>query len=413
MHVIIVGGGIAGLYMAHLCSKSCEVSKITLLEKNKQVGGRIFTVNDTDLQGNHVRYEAGAGRINSTHERTMWLLKTFRIQLARINANYQYISENLHFKSRKVYVAMIHEVMSQTSSWPYHKLRSVSFGHVCSEILGEEKAQLAKAIFGYNAEFEAINAYDGLEMFKRDFQGDVDYYVAIGGLDQLTHKMHKSLMRSKKFHAILDSFVTQVRYTKNDVKVTYTDVNGDKHIIHGDKLVCALPRNALNTLFPKHTQTLNCVTPIALNRAYGFVDPQWLQGVPITTSPGRIRQFIPINPRTGLAMVSYTDHRDAQYWKKHEHNPELINHELKRLFGKEFPEAQKIKHYYWKAGIHVWKPRINSKKASEDVMFLEGKDAPLYVVGEAYSHHQGWIEGALETVERALPFVLNDVYRRH
>lgn len=41
--MIIVGGGIAGLYMAYKYHKVNPNEKIILLEKNNYIGGRVYT----------------------------------------------------------------------------------------------------------------------------------------------------------------------------------------------------------------------------------------------------------------------------------------------------------------------------------------------------------------------------------
>ena len=61
--IIIIGGGISGLYCALNINKN---KNVILFEKNNYLGGRIYTDNFT-INSNKYSLEAGAGRIHSEH----------------------------------------------------------------------------------------------------------------------------------------------------------------------------------------------------------------------------------------------------------------------------------------------------------------------------------------------------------
>jgi monoamine oxidase len=52
-------------------------------------------------------------------------------------------------------------------------------------------------------------------------------------------------------------------------------------------------------------------------------------------------------------------------------------------------------------GINVWKIHANSS-AVIDAIVNPRPGIPVYICGEAYSHEQGWVEGALATTELML-----------
>ena len=60
--IIILGGGIAGLYSAYKLSKRSPTTKILILEKENVLGGRVKTYKDKLMQ-----VEAGACRFHSGH----------------------------------------------------------------------------------------------------------------------------------------------------------------------------------------------------------------------------------------------------------------------------------------------------------------------------------------------------------
>ena len=72
--IIILGGGIAGLYTAYKLNKCSPHLKILLLEKENYLGGRVFTVHQGDMN-----VEAGAGRFADNHLYLMELLKELKL----------------------------------------------------------------------------------------------------------------------------------------------------------------------------------------------------------------------------------------------------------------------------------------------------------------------------------------------
>ena len=69
---------------------------------------------------------------------------------------------------------------------------------------------------------------------------------------------------------------------------------------------------------------------------------------------------------------------------------------LRLLFPqKTIPDPLWIKPFFWAEGAHYWKQR--------PVKYKNDKRNPYSVCGEVVSlQNQGWIEGALDSVERGL-----------
>ena len=64
--IVIIGGGISGLYLQNLLLNKTKKSVI-LLEKNPYLGGRVHTYKVKVNNTNYVM-EAGAGRFSSNHK---------------------------------------------------------------------------------------------------------------------------------------------------------------------------------------------------------------------------------------------------------------------------------------------------------------------------------------------------------
>ena len=73
--IIIVGGGIAGLYSALELRKKYPSYSIAVAERYKGLGGRTYSYSPPGFPG--VTWEMGAGRVHKDHKMTMKLLKEY------------------------------------------------------------------------------------------------------------------------------------------------------------------------------------------------------------------------------------------------------------------------------------------------------------------------------------------------
>ena len=67
--VVIIGGGISGLYVAYKLLKRGDL-RVLILEKGGELGGRVFTYSDDNMT-----VDAGAGRFSDSHTLFISLLK--------------------------------------------------------------------------------------------------------------------------------------------------------------------------------------------------------------------------------------------------------------------------------------------------------------------------------------------------
>jgi hypothetical protein len=117
---------------------------------------------------------------------------------------------------------------------------------------------------------------------------------------------------------------------------------------------------------------------------------------------------IPINEKTGVIMISYTDNIFAEFWQRlyKRGGVKYVNKELIRLMklstGLDIPEPLETHVFYWDCGTGYWGVGADSDVLTEDLLhpFL---DKPLFICGEHFSNTgQQWMEGALETGDRVL-----------
>jgi hypothetical protein len=121
-----------------------------------------------------------------------------------------------------------------------------------------------------------------------------------------------------------------------------------------------------------------------------------------------LQKIIPINPDTGIYMISYSDNKNALYLKKY-----LENTEKNRLFlcaliekslgiPKQTLQLLDIKDFYWPIGTHYYSPLHGFKSRKAFLKDVQNPEQGMLVVGEVVSDDQGWSEGALRSVETVL-----------
>lgn len=398
--VIVIGGGIAGLYTAWQClQRGCTV---LLLEKAATCGGRIRTIYHPPMQ-----WEAGAGRFHATHTRVRNLLHIFGLHEYRLSPSFSF---NGHRNPANKWIAM---VLAAARTMPEITLRNMTFQRLCVTVLGPKNAKELQQAFGYDAEFQLVNAKDGVDMFQHDFSSRT-FYGCKEGLSELIHRLQQSIYE-KYGTMYMNTRVTNIQMHGEYMTVSAVDENNRTRRYYGNCVVCALPKTeleALKMIQKKHQTLLDQVAPVPLHRIYGgFSEPWFSKVVPMTTHHP-IRQFIPVDKKHGVAMVSYSDTKYADHWKKiADRGTKQLQKEVLKQLQVVFPDipvppTKWVESYYWPQGVHMWKEGVDSERSYSDIQHLLGKDTKFFVVGEAFCKHQGWIEGALESVDDVIPHIV-------
>lgn len=400
--VIVIGGGISGLYTALKCLH--QGYRVTIIEKQDRLGGRIRTIFD-----NGYMFEAGAGRFHAKHTILRGLIAYFGLHEAKIDSKHVYTPDpNFHETDS------IQKVIQYVGErkLPKEVLQQMPFISLCRTVLGRPLARKVTDSFGYNAEFELMNAYDAIRMFERDFSAKARYYVCKEGLSTLVDYMAK-MVKQMSGLIYTRTAVTDIKRTNRGFKVSAIDGSGKLRTYNSVAVVCAIPKNNLEDLkfFSKDQRNLmNTVVPVSLNRIYGTFPitkgRSWFHGISRSTTNSKVRQFIPVDKKNGLAMVSYSDTSFADEWKSYaDKGTDTLKKQLLKQLHITFPdmesipEPQWLNSYYWPAGVHMWKPGVDSDIVIPQIQHILGQDSAFFIVGEAYARNQAWIEGALESVE--------------
>ena len=305
---IIIGGGIAGLYTMYNILKKRPNSKIILIEKENNLGGRVHTFNDK-----YMSVEAGAGRF---HENNILLLELIRelglyskIKTIASSASYapvdccgnffnsildapkreptsvfnsildmndgdddsgdislpgsQYSQFFLPFSFNLIEpifknildvalgtenipnAELILRVILASKGEPIKRLQNMSFISYAKTVLSKIEIDFIKSSFGYYSELVIMNAYDAIYLMEKHLSPIHPFYSLKGGLSQIIENLEKRILKFKNSRIIKDRCVSSIVFSKKD----------NEFIIHcggvsytAKKCICALPKNALEKL---------------------------------------------------------------------------------------------------------------------------------------------------------------------
>jgi monoamine oxidase len=276
---IIIGGGIAGLYTMYNILKKRPNSKIILIEKENNLGGRIHTFTDK-----YISVEAGAGRF---HENNILLLELIRelglyskIKTIASSASYaqvdccgnffnsildapkrepssvfnlnldmddggddsgiislpgsQYVPFFLPFSFNLFEpifknildialgtenipnAELILRVILASKGEPVKRLQNMSFISYAKNVLSKIEIDFIKSSFGYYSELVIMNAYDAIYLMEKHLSPIHPFYSLKGGLSQIIENLEKRILKFKNSRIIKGFSVSSIVFSKKD-----------------------------------------------------------------------------------------------------------------------------------------------------------------------------------------------------
>jgi cytochrome b involved in lipid metabolism/UDP-galactopyranose mutase len=394
--IIIVGGGISGLYCCYNILKYNPKLKVCIIEKSGRWGGRIYTKYKDGLS-----FESGAGRFHSSHKNLMHLINKFKLtnKLNPLSKDVSYFMKNQWIENDNQLMSLYKSSFKSLSSiWKYifsHKPNNIpsTLEEHCINIgLSKNETQCVKDTYGYLTEFIDMNSNNALDMIRYDFENGT-FYTLMGGLQQLIDIM---VNKCTKMGAtmLLNTYCIKM----NKYKKSITLSNNNELI--ANKIILTIPINSLNAIeiYPTlRWNNHNKPIPYKLLRIYTKYPFGWFKGMNKIITDMSISMIIPINPDKGLIMISYSDNINAEYWNNFTDINKLkkaLSKELNKLFPNiDIPEPEWISLEYWSEGCHYWNKYTNDNKIINNIEKQLGKD--IYLINEAYTHINGWIESSL------------------
>ena len=464
--IIVLGGGIAGLYTTYEILKRDPTKIVLLLEKDSVLGGRVHT-----FHSRFMTVDAGAGRFSSNHHRIVRLIDELGLhsKISDATSSAVYMKANgSGTESRSILDApyensfsltlvkapdpkiLIEPVLNATidialgvknlpnaglfakvilvsKGESSDKLRNISFITFAKTILTKNEIEFMIDSYGFYSELFIMNAFDAIRIME-SLNPMNKFFVLRGGLSQmiegLTKKIqnynHKNNHKHKNnahnnAHILLNRTVSGIHKTADHLFEIRCANTKTRYL--GRKLICALPKQVLETfrifrpVFPL-LRKINCA-PLCRIYCKFDVSPEtggkaWFHGLSKLTTNNYLRMMIPINEKEGVIMISYTDGPFSEFWKDLYDRDGMkgVETTLARLVfdstGRNMPVPASTNVFYWACGVGYWGVGADSAAISKR-MTKPMDDLEIYVCGEHFSeNYQQWMEGALETSDAVL-----------
>jgi hypothetical protein len=404
--VIIIGGGIAGLYSAYNIQKLSPSTSFLVLEKYKKkwLGGRM----NNELFFNTV-IPTGAGVIRKKKDKLLMnLIHELKISTSESYFDPQYAStfQNIDIKKVMKLLRNRYEQHEHLSKTP------MTFRQFAEPLLGSSNYKKFITSVGYT-DYENEDVFETLYHYGMEDNAccweiaNVNWKHLVSKLcNSIGMKNIKTSSNVVKIEKISGSPCEFVIETKKEVSYSC------------NKVIVATTIDTLRKLIPGASNPNSIYQQIEgqpFLRLYGKFSKN---SIPIIQSyvpeymivPGPIQKIIPINPENGVYMISYSDNKNATFFKDRLENTPENREYYCRLIEKSLgiPEGSlhlnAISDYYWPIGTHYYKPlKKNIYDSREE--FIDKAQHPeegMLVVGEVVSRNQGWSEGALESVKNVL-----------
>ena len=385
MDVVVVGGGVAGLLVGIELRKLGH--RVSLLERRPHLGGRVRTA----YEGRQTSYEAGAWRVDATHTRCRSLFAHHEVDLT---------------PALSATVLGSHAAPSRTG-----RFAGLTAWGAAALADGVPQADAADRDSGYTGSTDSANGSD-------PYSAEGPFLVAPQGFSLLVERMEKEAVA---LGVVIrkDARVVDLLRCGDGYAVRTRERRGSRFVaqtLRADRVVLCVPPHAWRgwSAMRDAKSLAAAVEAEALHHVYvRWKDPAgpMPEASHLDESLGQVVSSQYDGSRWW--QISYSSGRVARLWHDYAmHDEKGFLDRIKAAMRKlvTFDSDVDLKRHFWPFAFHKWRavPHFDlddavTRSVRPNPVRLPG----VYCAGEAFSSHQGWIEGALQTTELVL-----DAFRR-
>lgn len=405
---VIVGGGLAGLFLAWTLVKTASPrTTIRVFERHGRWGGRILTVDNSK--------ECAAFRVHRSHTHMHALCRELGIALHP----WTYTTHVLPGNGEPS-----HAPRSDTpglTQFDMAVLDSLKSEAPMSAVSSRERRTGYFESFKHDAALHGAAGATGLS--------DEDFFYAPAGFTALIEALVAKLEASPNVKLQKETRVQDILQHKNSMySVSLNDgQRKTPSVVEANSVWLAVPPAAAAhfTMFRTVAGGLlhaAAVKAQPLHRLYARTGT-----LPWSSRDTQTRVIVPELPLgqvwsvprmratpPDLLQVSYTEGRLATFWHHlYQTSKQLTATVLRSLLSRITPawtktEVRDLESHYWDAAVHVWEssPSFLGPGHTKHLPALSTVHAvhlpQVYIVGEAVSSGQTWMEGALASVQATL-----------
>lgn len=375
---IIVGAGPAGLYTARrLEDKYRKPIRILIIEKDTCIGGRTRQVR---FHSHLVATGAGVGR----YQKDKLLMKSLRDVMPDYPIRPFHSSIYHHEPSPVDTLSYITELKKQ-KSWIRGHRSTHNFKDCFLNFYSKTEYRQFCRSNGFT-DFEDADIVDTLYDYGfEDNQSNIQIF------NMPWNKWMRGLRRSLMHTTLLFRHEMISCHKSTDMIFQITTKNGS--LFHAKTIVYA------GSLEPyPYSEIKRGIGIQPFVRMYAFLKEKDTDHLKKGTYyvENELQKFIVLTPR--IRMISYSDNQHAR---------KVMNKSIKELETLNHVSIQDLSIFYRKCGTHFYYPldTIRFKNRLSFINYAQHPEPNVFLVGEVISKNQGWTEGALESVERIMPFL--------
>jgi hypothetical protein len=351
------------------------------------------------------------------------------------------------------------EILAQQGKFDATPLYDLPLRYLMQQVLGHEALALAEDSGGYDSVLHTWNAADGFPWNVGDYGPRVSYLRVKEGYDKVPTLLAERFQEEGgriHMNTGLQSFTSD--RPQGPVTLTLTSA-GNTFTVRAKRLILAMPRRSLELL--EHIgpvldhrnddvwSLIASVTPIPLFKLAICYERAWWEeiepvnpgtGLMAKITSGRSTTDLPIRQcfywavdrESGRAVILiYDDGSDLEYWaglrlgeapsspddppvwRRHRAPHRMVAEVHKQLLEMHGITEPSVVPYPYSAayrdwgedpyggGANFWPVGVRSYDVCKRIVQPK-PPYPVYVCGSAYSHAQGWAEGAIQTAEDML-----------
>jgi hypothetical protein len=383
--IIIIGGGISGLYLGYRLLDMNH--SVTIIEKEKYLGGRMYT-EKVEVDGQSFDIEGGAGVIGEDEKPMIDLLEELDIPFSFWDSKTKIV---YHQRKNEILDYDYPKLLNQVCRYSSNKL---SFLEILDESNLSRKEKIGMIIgTTYGELFSANSRHVCQENDFNEFLLNQSYkYGKPKRWKDLTDRLEEKILKK---NGIILKETSVIEISEHHVKTNHTEDS-----IHSfDLLIVTCPYHfvkkiSLTKLLRPWVSFMDDVHEETDYLRVYFEEPLDIESKIATNLA--IRRVIPITKQ--LIMTVYTDGPDARDIYRLEEEEKLsiyIEKELGKLLERKIPRIKKNWSFFWEKGISSWRPSIVS--VPEIIEMIRNPVQNIYFCGDTYSNHPGWVHGALES----------------
>ena len=461
MRIIVVGGGVSGLYAAYRILQKYPSALITILEKLSRLGGRIMT----EMFDGHV-LEYGPMRFEPDLQQNFAkLLKELGICTKHFPP-YTCPSEPPDFN--KLSFEEIQAVQKYKSLPPAFAILKYALVQILDEQWDVENDDIHAANRdARKAWLKKYGTFQGRYLHNHGLWDTLAHVLSKEALDYLQHKgtfyhmldinpnagdqicfmldilatAHANLVTIEKgtYHLIDRlreevSHRVEIRLEETVEGYTYdcegdagVKVSTDRGSYPCDHVIFTCQRSAYKHIngFPQRISELidSSTLLVKLFKIFVIIDnPPFDEST--VPQPNYNAHLVPCRElhfgydkatNTGMVML-YGDVPTIHYWRPfREDDAHMKNHVLHYLrcvfadiktsmppFSIKYCRMMDWSREPYTSGVHLWRPTYQSEKVIHDLTSIVEHHGRVHVCGETFSDYQGFIEGCLRTVDKVV-----------